>query len=145
MNISALILSYNLLVSRLITTAAVKLNNNISDIDKKTNIFKAIYYKKHGILFIDESVLAEKSKGIILKIRDMEDIDEPFIIVTSTNNNISRIIQDIGGDAFLPIPFSKMIFQSLFRGLLNQPRIILLASNPKSDVTGFGEKLTSKG
>ena len=75
----------------------------------------------------------------------MEDIDEPFIIVTSTNNNISRIIQDIGGDAFLPIPFSKMIFQSLFRGLLNQPRIILIASNPKSDVTGFAEKLTSKG
>ena len=75
MNISALILSYNLLVSRLITTAAVKLNITISDIDKKTNIFKAIYDKKPGILFIDESVLAEKSKGIILKIRDMEDID----------------------------------------------------------------------
>ena len=58
-----------------------------------------------------------------------------FIIITSTNNNWARITEDLGADAFLPVPFSKTKFNSLFRGILNQPRVILITSDPKSDIS----------
>lgn len=145
MNTGALLLSTNELVSRLITTAASQLNITLSGIDKNANIFKTICDKKPQILFIDESVLTEKNKGLILRIRDLDEMDELFIVVTSTNNSRSHQIRKFGADAFLPIPFSKMKFSSLFRGILNQSRVILLVSNPQEDYSGFTETLTKKG
>lgn len=121
------------------------MNIRISGFDKNANVFKTISDKKPRILFVDESVLTEKNRGLILRIRDLDAIDELFIIVTSANNNWSHLLPKLGADAFLPIPFSKMKFNSLFRGILNQSRIILLVSNPESDFSGFTATLESKG
>ncbi|MBN2442694.1 MAG: response regulator, partial [Spirochaetales bacterium] len=145
MKAKALVLSANELVSRLISTAALQLEIDITYWDNKENIFKVISDKKYDILFIDESILNANGKGLILKIRDLDSIDNLFIVVSSTNNNFSRMTQDLGADAFLPIPFSKMKFNSLFRGILDQSRVILMVSNPVSEVTDFALSLTDKG
>jgi adenylate cyclase len=144
MSTSGLLLCHNPLVTRLVTAAAGKLDVKVSEIDKNVNPAKAICDENPRILFVDESVLTEKNRDIIMNIRDMDEVDEIFIIVTSTNNNWSHLSRELGSDAFLPVPFSRTKFNSLFRGILNHPRIVLVTSHPRDDVSGFISALKDK-
>lgn len=129
--------------SRLINAACTASKIRIESIDEKFDFFSALKTLKPEILFIDESFAGENKIALIDRIRNSDDFGSAYIVFVSSNTDDSGISRNIGTDTFLPIPFSKSKFDSILRPFLNQPRRVLIAGSPESDISGLMDKLDS--
>ena len=129
--------------SRLIIAACTASKIRIESIDEKFDFFSALKTLKPEILFIDESFAGENKIALIERIRNSDDFGSAYIVFVSSNTDDSGISRNIGTDTFLPIPFSKSKFDSILRPFLNQPRRVLIAGSPESDISGLMDKLDS--
>lgn len=114
-------------------------------LNNEENFMYELESEKPNILFIDESFLDIKSAGLIEEIKENNRLEETFIIFSATDNGMSSVIQKTGADAFLPIPFSKMKFESIIRNAVNLPKKILLVSKTEFNIFELREELSKIG
>jgi DNA-binding response OmpR family regulator len=97
------------------------------------------------IIFLDELFL-KGHDGLISQIRDLEVIGDAYLVMVSHDLEYSTRFRELGMDAFLPVPFSKMKFDSVLQNVLvNKPKTILIAHAMGKDTSDLYTSLVSEG
>ncbi len=128
---------------RLINAACAASKIRTELIDEQSDFFDALKTLKPEILFVDESFAGQNKIALIDRIRNSDDFGSAYIVFVSSNTDDSGMSRNIGADTFLPIPFSRSKFDSILRPFLNQPKRVLIAGSPESDISGLVDKLNS--
>ncbi len=144
MSFKAVIASKSTLYHRLLAASCDKFSIESLTFREDENFFEKITEFLPEVVFLDESFIENKNSNLVAQMKKNEKLNDPYIIFTSTNPDSSKMIQEIGADAFLPIPFSKMKFDSILRQMHNRIRQILIVDSG-DDISNLKESLTSLG
>jgi CheY-like chemotaxis protein len=145
MNAKAWIASKSPLVFRLINAVCSKYDINAVFWRENENLFDNLTNENPGIIFIDESVLDQNSIFLIDQIKQIKGFSEIPVIITSSDISYAQITQNIGGDGFLPIPFSDVKFNSILRNFQMRAKQILIVNENKDYIRDFYEALEKTG
>ncbi len=145
MKAKAFIASKQELSKRLIDISCKKYNIETIVLNDEKYFINELETSKPDILFLNESLFNIMDRAIIDEIKDVKGLEHTFIIFSATSNDLSSLTQKIGADEFLPIPFSKMKFESIIRSAVNMPKKILLVSKNESNVEEIKEELLKIG
>lgn len=139
------ILSTHKLATRLISKACEQFDITLTTIDEAKNFEKKLQSIMPDIIFIDESFGGQESSGMIDVIRSIENLEETYIVFSSKNVTNALKTSTFNSDVFLPIPFSKMKFSSILRGVLGEQKRILIASDDDEVISGLTPLLDKAG
>lgn len=145
MSFKAYIASKSKIEERLISSACRKLQVDPEVFHEHHQLLERIRKEPPDIVFISESFPLKGLRESIMQIKDLETQGNIFIVFTAANVNLSLESQNSSADAFLPIPFSVVKFNSLFRSVLNLEKTIMMVGYPNEGSAGLRTALESIG
>ncbi len=127
MSHKGIILSPNLVIQRLLISAASKVSMSCEVAVDESQIKDTLALSQYHAVFIDKGFVDQWGEQFLSEIRNHSNTGDSLFVLVSAEPGRQQYMEKLGLDKFLPVPFSLEKFRSMLRVILKLPKKILIA------------------
>lgn len=145
MKMKAVILSTARTVVAFVEKLCVKNNVQASITEDPAGLVELMRETKPDMVFCQISDVENLSEPLVSIIKSDQVLGDTFIIIFGSRPEGAGFADQVGADAFLPVPFTSYHLNAVLRSIFSLPREVVLCGKAVAEDSSLAESLEKKG